>query len=174
MANRIGQLRREYGLNQKELGQKLGVGQTTVSAWETGKNEPDSKSMNNMATMFHASIGYLMGFDAENGMHGLSYEAWQAYQAEIIRKKEQEECRRDYEQENDHSDLTDEEKLEIILSEAADKFSDGSHDDFPELQRLRLYFEYLNEDQRRRVVSVVEKMFPHAMYQMYTEEKAHK
>lgn len=63
--NRIGILRREAGLNQKELGQKLGVGQTTVSAWETGKNEPDYESLHKMARMFHVSLGYLAGYEED-------------------------------------------------------------------------------------------------------------
>ena len=59
--NRIAMLRKEQGMNQRELGERLGVGQTTVSAWETGKYEPDNDSMNTMAQMFGVSIGYLAG-----------------------------------------------------------------------------------------------------------------
>lgn len=61
--NRIGELRREHGMNQRELGIALGVGQTTVSAWETGKNEPDNEVMHKMAQMFRVSIGFLAGYE---------------------------------------------------------------------------------------------------------------
>ena len=54
--NRIAVLRKEQGMNQKELGMKLGVGQTTVSAWETGKNEPDAESLHKMARLFRVSL----------------------------------------------------------------------------------------------------------------------
>lgn len=66
--NRIGALRREKGWNQKELGDKLGVGQTTVSAWEAGKNEPDYKSIRAMVALFGVSADYLLGFEKKAGM----------------------------------------------------------------------------------------------------------
>lgn len=66
--NRIGDLRREKGWNQKELGDKLGVGQTTVSAWEAGKNEPDYKSIRAMVALFGVSADYLLGFEKKAGM----------------------------------------------------------------------------------------------------------
>lgn len=70
--NRIAQFRRDNSMNQRELGEKLGVGQTTVSAWETGRNEPDSDSLSRMAKLFHTTIGYLMGYEAESYLHGLT------------------------------------------------------------------------------------------------------
>lgn len=74
--NRIAACRRENGLNQKELGAALGVAQTTVSAWETGRNEPDSVSLGRMAKLFHTTIGYLMGLEPESYLHGLSKEQY--------------------------------------------------------------------------------------------------
>lgn len=70
--NRIAQFRRENGMNQRELGEKLGLGQTTISAWETGRNEPDSDSLGRMAKLFHTTIGYLMGYEPESYLHGLT------------------------------------------------------------------------------------------------------
>lgn len=81
--NRIGALRRELGLNQKELAEKLNVGQTTISAWETGRNKPDYKSVRNMAQLFEVSPDYLLGFNNDEERRGLS-EA--EYQAKIRRK----------------------------------------------------------------------------------------
>ena len=74
--NRIAELRRENGMNQKELGAALDVAQTTVSAWETGRNEPDSVSLGRMAKLFHTTIGYLMGLESESYLHGLSKEQY--------------------------------------------------------------------------------------------------
>lgn len=59
--NRITELRERHGLTQKELGQRLAVGQTTVSAWEKGKNEPSGKKLIEMAQMFGVTAGYLLG-----------------------------------------------------------------------------------------------------------------
>lgn len=74
--NRIAELRRDNGMNQKELGAALGVAQTTVSAWETGRNEPDSVSLGRMAKLFHTTIGYLMGLEPESYSQGLSKEQY--------------------------------------------------------------------------------------------------
>lgn len=63
--NRIKTLRRKHEMSQKELGQKLGVKQTTVSAWECGKNIPHYKALCGMSQIFHCSIGYLMGTEGE-------------------------------------------------------------------------------------------------------------
>lgn len=60
--NKIKELRLERGLGQKDLGGILEVGQTTVSAWEMGKNEPDYKSIRTMAELFGVSADYLMGY----------------------------------------------------------------------------------------------------------------
>ena len=78
--NRIAAFRRENGMNQKELGAALGVAQTTVSAWETGRNEPDSVSLSRMAKLFHTTIGYLMGLEPESYRHGLSKEQYEDLQ----------------------------------------------------------------------------------------------
>lgn len=72
MKNRIADLRRECGLTQKELGDKLGVGQTTVSAWEMEKNEPDYNSIRAMAALFEVTADYLLGFDDGCIYKGLS------------------------------------------------------------------------------------------------------
>ena len=86
--NRIAMLRKEQGMNQRELGERLGVGQTTVSAWETGKNEPDNDSMNTMAQMFGVSIGYLAGYENDEITRGLTQEQIRARYEEKEREKE--------------------------------------------------------------------------------------
>lgn len=88
-SNRIGTLRREQNMNQKELGEYLGVGQTTVSAWETEKTEPDSSAMDKMAQLFHVSIGYLMGYEEESSTRGLPQAQYDAYIGELLAKREQ-------------------------------------------------------------------------------------
>lgn len=77
--NRIRALRKEAGYNQKELGNVLGVGQTTVSAWEIGRNEPDNEMSHKMAKLFGCSIGYLMGYEAESKYRGLSETEWNEF-----------------------------------------------------------------------------------------------
>lgn len=88
--NRIAFFRRESGMNQKELGQQLGVAQTTVSAWERGINEPDNESMHKMAKMFHTTIGYLAGYEADSPNRGLTGKDLDLWQQKILVQKERE------------------------------------------------------------------------------------
>ena len=63
MENRIKMLRKEAGISQKKLGDELGVAQTTISAWESGRNEPDYDSIRKMANILCTSPDYLMGYN---------------------------------------------------------------------------------------------------------------
>lgn len=95
MKNRIAELRRKYNMNQRELGEKLGVGQTTVSAWERGQNEPDSEALYKMASMFDASMEYIMGYGTENYRQGLSEEQYSKVQNRRSQEREQKKVERE-------------------------------------------------------------------------------
>lgn len=45
-------LRVSQGLSQHELGEKIGVSQTTVSAWEKGKVNPSAKNIYELAKLY--------------------------------------------------------------------------------------------------------------------------
>lgn len=60
--NRIKEIRNKFGMSQRQLGQLLGVSQTTISAWETGRNEPDIGSIFVMADHFDTTPKKLMGY----------------------------------------------------------------------------------------------------------------
>ena len=57
---RLKELRKENGLRQQDLAQMLNVHNTTVSAWETGDNEPDFKTLIKIATIFGVSTDFLL------------------------------------------------------------------------------------------------------------------
>lgn len=119
MKNRIAMLRKEQGLNQKELGLKLDVGQTTVSAWETGKNEPDMNVLQQLSQLFDVSIGYLIGIDSERWPGGYTNPEYQARIQQRIADERRErdilEWQRNAEIEA-RGGLTDEEIEEIELA----------------------------------------------------------
>ena len=120
--NRIAELRRENGMNQKELGAALDVAQTTVSAWETGRNEPDSVSLGRMAKLFHTTIGYLMGLESESYLHGLSKEQY----AELEHQRElQRMSRREAEQEH----IDDEDIAEYLWQDDMERWEKSSKPD---------------------------------------------
>ena len=61
IGERIRELRKERGISQKELGEKLGVANTTVSIWERGEREPEGESKRKLREYFGVTMAYLMG-----------------------------------------------------------------------------------------------------------------
>lgn len=163
--NRINKLRKENGMNQKELGSMLGVGQTTISAWEMGKNEPDYESMHKMARYFRVSVSYLMGYES-NPIAGLSKEEREKYAEE----NREEFFKRLHEKEEQDA-----------LSEEYDPSEEFENNDFEEWQKTdqTTYYEfyqlnkmgdYLTEEQRKRILNVAKAMFPNAEKGLYVKE----
>lgn len=58
---RLRQLRREYNMTQADLGDKLGVGKTTISNYETGNICPDSENILKLSKIFEVTTDYLLG-----------------------------------------------------------------------------------------------------------------
>lgn len=56
----IAQLRKELGLTQKELAEKLEVTDKAISRWETGKGLPDASLLKPLAEIFGVSVGELL------------------------------------------------------------------------------------------------------------------
>lgn len=61
MMNQIKAYRTKLGQTQAELASACNVKQNTVSAWETGRSEPDFESLKKMADIFNCSIDELLG-----------------------------------------------------------------------------------------------------------------
>ena len=60
IAERIKQFRTNNGLTQAQLAQSLGVKQTTVTMWETGKRTPNIHMLNNIAAIFNTTVDSLI------------------------------------------------------------------------------------------------------------------
>ena len=58
---RIWQLRLERGINQKELGNAVGVSKQSVSNWENGNIMPSIDLLIRLADVFGVSTDYLLG-----------------------------------------------------------------------------------------------------------------
>ena len=56
----LGQVRRERGLTQEQLAQRLGVSQRTVSRWETGRNMPDISMLTALCAQLDISVAELL------------------------------------------------------------------------------------------------------------------
>lgn len=54
-------LRKDKGLSMKELGNILGVAESTISLYENNKREPDQAMLLKIAEYFNVSVDYLLG-----------------------------------------------------------------------------------------------------------------
>jgi transcriptional regulator with XRE-family HTH domain len=61
LKDRLKELRTKKGLYQKELAERLGVGRSTVAAWETGSKRPEGRTLEQIADLFSVSVDYLLG-----------------------------------------------------------------------------------------------------------------
>lgn len=59
----IKKLRKEAGLTQKELGQKINRNKGVVSRYESNYQTPSFETLRELATIFNVSMDYLAGFD---------------------------------------------------------------------------------------------------------------
>lgn len=60
MKNRIRELRKARGLTMKQLGAALGVAESTVSQYETGKRNPDNETLLKLSELFGVTVGFIL------------------------------------------------------------------------------------------------------------------
>lgn len=60
MRVQLKRLREKAGLTQEQLGQKLGVGQSTVGMWETGERLPRADKLPELAKALGCTIDDLL------------------------------------------------------------------------------------------------------------------
>lgn len=63
---RLKKLREERQLSQARLARDIGVGQSTVGMWESGKNYPEFKTLEKLSEYFGVSTDFLVGRDDED------------------------------------------------------------------------------------------------------------
>ena len=61
MRNRIRELREDRDLRQIDVAEKTGIDQRTLSNYETGKTNPDSFAIIQLAKFYGVSTDYLLG-----------------------------------------------------------------------------------------------------------------
>lgn len=66
--NRIKEIRKQKGLSLQQVADAVGLGNNTISRYETGKREPKLETWNKLAEYFNVPTSYLMGLsDDVNG-----------------------------------------------------------------------------------------------------------
>lgn len=62
---KIRELRTKKNLTMKQLGDIVGVAESTISLYERGKRQPDFETLKHLADFFEVSIDYLLGAEGE-------------------------------------------------------------------------------------------------------------
>lgn len=62
----IQSLRKKQKMSQKELGDRVGIGVSTISMWESELREPSLSHLVSMAELFDVSTDYILGRKEEN------------------------------------------------------------------------------------------------------------
>lgn len=82
---RIRELRKAKKVTMKELGNMIGVAESTMSLYETGKRKPDPETLSRLADYFNVSVDYLLGRDEGQPQPAPKYSTDQ--RKEIVLKK---------------------------------------------------------------------------------------
>ena len=64
----IREKRKNKGISQKELAKRIGVDQTAVSMWETGKAMPQASKLPKLAKILECSIEELLDGDTKEAI----------------------------------------------------------------------------------------------------------
>lgn len=64
LANRLAELRKEKGLSQEELADKLQVSRQAISKWERGEASPDTDNLIELAKIYDISLDELVGLSS--------------------------------------------------------------------------------------------------------------
>lgn len=57
---KLRELRKKCGITMKELGAEIGVAESTISQYETGKRQPDYETLLKLGEFFGVSVDYLL------------------------------------------------------------------------------------------------------------------
>lgn len=75
--NRIAELRKKYGISQKELASKFGMAQNTLSQYENELRTPSAETVSKLAVFFDVPVNYLLGIptreQGSNSLESLDY-----------------------------------------------------------------------------------------------------
>jgi len=61
LGQRISELRKKRNMKQSDLAERLRVSTSTIAMWETGKRDPDTEKLNELASIFNVTTDYLLG-----------------------------------------------------------------------------------------------------------------
>ena len=65
LGNSLLRARKNSGLSQEEVAEKLGVSRQTISKWELDETLPDIRQSKRLSTLYHLTLDELVDFDVE-------------------------------------------------------------------------------------------------------------
>lgn len=65
LGNSLFQARKNCGLSQEDVAEKLGVSRQTISKWETDETVPDIRQSKKMSALYKISLDELIDFDID-------------------------------------------------------------------------------------------------------------
>ena len=67
LSEKVLKLRKQSGMSQEDLAEKLGVSRQAVSRWEVGAAQPDASNILQLSKLFNVSTDYLLndGYESE-------------------------------------------------------------------------------------------------------------
>ncbi len=81
----IRELRKEIGMTQQELGEKLGLCYYNIGDWERGKCEPSAEMLVKLANIFGVSTDFLLGREESANAGRVSTPTLNAEEMELLR-----------------------------------------------------------------------------------------
>ena len=57
---KLREIRKKCGITMKELGAEIGVAESTISQYETGKRQPDYETLLKLGEFFGVSVDYIL------------------------------------------------------------------------------------------------------------------
>lgn len=66
-ANRLVKLRKQSGLSQEELAEKIGVSRQAVSKWERAESSPDTDNLISLAKIYSLTLDDMLNYEAPEG-----------------------------------------------------------------------------------------------------------
>ena len=71
VGNKIRELRKNIGMTQSELAERLGISASAVGMYEQGRRQPDSDMILKICSVFEISADYLLGKNKTVQKHGV-------------------------------------------------------------------------------------------------------
>ena len=66
LADKILKLRKQHGMSQENLAEKLNLSRQTISRWEVGSAQPDAMNVLQLSKLFEVTADYLLNDDYES------------------------------------------------------------------------------------------------------------